>query len=624
MMIESKSYSQREHTQEESDSNLNCVNNSQLTNDKSLNVVDTSHSALEKEISQKEPKHSEYDLRPSLGDTFDKNFNNEENHPQTLITNFTEMLTPEERDIDLFHKKLNDLGYKSLDEQYQDITKLDLRNLGLRTWPPQLFQLSNLSWLSLEGNSLEDIPDRVKELDSLQWLDVRGNKISSVSSKLSELENLKTLLLQDNLIRRVPVEIGTIRSLKALSLLGNPLEFPPIDVVHQGANEVLRYLRHSACETRDASPEPCPDDDHGFWRKPRTKHKNSSKPQMLKAAPVDVRVPSFEDVQAMSFDERMAMQRQLEEDLFKQRQFAEIERRRQLLHTEKRRKEVALLEKLKKAKAIEDQQKRLSTLTEKKRKELQGLTSVISDINTLESSRVKERALQQQEKERINSNIRSRFNSREPDVCAQKGFEDSLKVFDIALESMKREEWGTVGVKGNKNTIKLDPLPVRKMIAGSPVPLEGENTSTDDEVKPLQGEELLTTEGTKNADAKEISSMEKYKLAKAEKNDRAKEERKKHRYSMSRKTKEQPSLLKQKVEMERKRIQERLSKDPSKSLSHNDVLSSITSKGDSQHKDISSDFEFNAYEPDVANLFPSTNTPIHNLNSNHGSTSPVA
>eukprot|EP01135_Chromosphaera_perkinsii_P006818 Nk52_evm1s604 gene=Nk52_evmTU1s604 len=595
------------------------------------------------------------DIRPALGDNFESNFFTNDELPENATFS---SLNAAERDIERLLTRLSDLGYCT--EKYEEIDKLDLRGMGFRTWPPQLFHMCGLTWLSMEGNELEDIPDDICQLDRLQWLDVRNNKISQISPKLSELESLKTLLLQDNLIRRVPHEIGMIKSLKALSLIGNPLEFPPVDVVHKGVSHVLKHLRHFVKTRREASPEPVADDDHGFWRKSKSTKRHSSgshrHPPSIKAPPVpalESLLPPNKEMKDLNFDEKNAIRRQLEEEIFKSKQEAEIERKKEYLMEEKRRKEKALKEKLRKAKEIEEQKRRLDEITEKKRSELQGMSSLIADCGRLESSRERERFLQRQEKERISSNIRGRFayspgdplhnpgssfpssaSLQHEQMMAQKDFESSLKNFDKALENVKREPWNGPSLPSkalNKNTARLDPLPNselgRKKAEGhyaerqGDVPVEWETRPTEEASEvgldhPQQKSDNLKAEEQKMEDV--VSSMEKYKIAKAKENDKMKNggRKKSSVRSGTGKSKEpQMSLLKQKIEMEKKKIQDKISKKQQQKEN-----TSLTE----EEKPSGGDFEFNAYDPDVTTMFPSSNGNLQSMNATESSTSPVA
>lgn len=54
---------------------------------------------------------------------------------------------------------------------------------------------------------------------------------------------LRTLLLQGNRIAALPVELGQVRTLSGLSLSENPLYFPSAEVVEQGVQALLLWLR---------------------------------------------------------------------------------------------------------------------------------------------------------------------------------------------------------------------------------------------------------------------------------------------------------------------------------------------------------------------------------------------
>ncbi|CAE6436483.1 unnamed protein product [Rhizoctonia solani] len=75
--------------------------------------------------------------------------------------------------------------------------QLYLANNGITVLPSELFQLNNLTLLSLRGNKLRNLPPAIGNLKSLRSLNVANNELSTLPSELSYL-NLQTLLLDPN------------------------------------------------------------------------------------------------------------------------------------------------------------------------------------------------------------------------------------------------------------------------------------------------------------------------------------------------------------------------------------------------------------------------------------------
>ncbi|XP_018534849.1 LOW QUALITY PROTEIN: leucine-rich repeat-containing protein 27 [Lates calcarifer] len=119
---------------------------------------------------------------------------------------------------------------------------------------------STLKYLYLEGNQISSIPDSLFiSLPSLQWLDLRNNQIVSLPAEIGSHRSLKALLLEGNPISELPPELGNVITLKGLNLRNCPITFPPPDIVHQGLQSILQYLRSAMAQrpvsVRKAPPE---------------------------------------------------------------------------------------------------------------------------------------------------------------------------------------------------------------------------------------------------------------------------------------------------------------------------------------------------------------------------------
>ncbi|CUA73594.1 Leucine-rich repeat-containing protein 7 [Rhizoctonia solani] len=75
--------------------------------------------------------------------------------------------------------------------------QLYLANNGISILPSELFQLNNLTLLSLRGNKLRSLPPAIGNLKSLCSLNIASNELTSLPSELSFL-NLQALLVHPN------------------------------------------------------------------------------------------------------------------------------------------------------------------------------------------------------------------------------------------------------------------------------------------------------------------------------------------------------------------------------------------------------------------------------------------
>ena len=110
------------------------------------------------------------------------------------------------------------------------VVALDLQdmNLGGRI-PPELGELSRLTWLHLDGNRLAGpIPPELGKLTRLRILSLGDNDLSGpIPSELGDLSNLRRLWLDDNdLSGPIPPELGNLPDLRQLWLDDNRLSGP--------------------------------------------------------------------------------------------------------------------------------------------------------------------------------------------------------------------------------------------------------------------------------------------------------------------------------------------------------------------------------------------------------------
>ncbi|KAF1376039.1 hypothetical protein PFLUV_G00226440 [Perca fluviatilis] len=135
-----------------------------------------------------------------------------------------------------------------------DLTEtLCLSRTQLKHVADSILKNSTLKYLYLEGNHISSIPDSMFiSLPNLLWLDLRNNQIASLPAEVGLHRSLKTILLEGNPISELPPELGNVITLKGLNLRNCPISFPPQDIVNQGLQRILQYLR-SAMASRPVS-----------------------------------------------------------------------------------------------------------------------------------------------------------------------------------------------------------------------------------------------------------------------------------------------------------------------------------------------------------------------------------
>jgi small GTP-binding protein len=124
-----------------------------------------------------------------------------------------------------------------------NLEELYLDSNQLAELPAEIAQLVNLRVLSLTDNRLKALPPPIAELKNLEWLYLANNQFTSVPSEITQLPHLKVISFDNNQIKELPEAITNLPNLKVLSHYNNPLTFPPPEIVTQGTQEILTYLR---------------------------------------------------------------------------------------------------------------------------------------------------------------------------------------------------------------------------------------------------------------------------------------------------------------------------------------------------------------------------------------------
>lgn len=105
---------------------------------------------------------------------------------------------------------------------YKKITKLDLSNQNLTSFPDYVFKMTNLRKLILHNNHISKIPPQIKALSKLMVLDLSNNELSAIGYQVLKLPKLKILNLCYNQIVCLPNGIKEV-GIKQLLLSNNRL-----------------------------------------------------------------------------------------------------------------------------------------------------------------------------------------------------------------------------------------------------------------------------------------------------------------------------------------------------------------------------------------------------------------
>ena len=139
--------------------------------------------------------------------------------------------------FNVLHHLPNSLG------KLKYLLELILDHNKLTVLPPSLKGLMNLRTLSVVNNRLEHLPKELRHLRKLDRLAVNYNKLVDVPSELGELTQLKRLWISNNFIEEIPPHYYTLTNLVQLYAGDNPWKVPPVKVVRDGIEHVLRDCR---------------------------------------------------------------------------------------------------------------------------------------------------------------------------------------------------------------------------------------------------------------------------------------------------------------------------------------------------------------------------------------------
>ena len=105
----------------------------------------------------------------------------------------------------------------------KQVTKLNLSGLGLKEFPENLFEYTNLTKLVLSNNRIKVIPKEILKLKKLKVLDLANNEIKVLHSAVFRLPKLRVLNVYGNQIMKFPKQIEKAK-IKKIIALNNPIE----------------------------------------------------------------------------------------------------------------------------------------------------------------------------------------------------------------------------------------------------------------------------------------------------------------------------------------------------------------------------------------------------------------
>jgi len=147
--------------------------------------------------------------------------------------------------------------------ELQNLTALYLHGNQLSNMPDSIAKMQKLKMLYLHKNQLSILPDNITELKNLRLLNLANNQLTSVPDSIAKLQNLQSLGLYDNQFTEFPqvllmlnleVKWETGLFTYGIHIAGNPFRNPPIEIVKQGKQAIVKY--YAPLETEQELPSP--------------------------------------------------------------------------------------------------------------------------------------------------------------------------------------------------------------------------------------------------------------------------------------------------------------------------------------------------------------------------------
>jgi hypothetical protein len=123
------------------------------------------------------------------------------------------------------------------------LRSLTLNGAELKVLPDWIGDFPELEELDLSGNHLVALPDSIGRLGNLRKLVLTSNMLTALPDSIGNLGKLEWLHLNVNQIRRLPDALGRLDRLSYINIRSNPLHDPPPEVVANGSEAIVDYLR---------------------------------------------------------------------------------------------------------------------------------------------------------------------------------------------------------------------------------------------------------------------------------------------------------------------------------------------------------------------------------------------
>ena len=125
----------------------------------------------------------------------------------------------------------------------RNLRHLDASGTAITALPVTLGQLTELEQLNVSKTSVSDVPPSIAELTELRHLDLSSTKIDRLPSELAKLTKLERFDFSNTAVSILPEFLAELTNLAQLDFTGAPITSPPPEIIAQGVDAVLAYLK---------------------------------------------------------------------------------------------------------------------------------------------------------------------------------------------------------------------------------------------------------------------------------------------------------------------------------------------------------------------------------------------
>eukprot|EP00980_Cylindrotheca_fusiformis_P015861 scaffold4637_cov128-Cylindrotheca_fusiformis.AAC.32 len=137
-------------------------------------------------------------------------------------------------------------GVECESDENPSVVSIDLESNNLRgSVPTEVYQLSNLQTMSLQGNLVDLKFDGIGSATALESLDLEEMGLESLSG-IKEASSLISLRIARNSLSTVPIQVFELTNLQVLDMSDNPFPDQPMPKVFENLQNLI-YLGCSAC-----------------------------------------------------------------------------------------------------------------------------------------------------------------------------------------------------------------------------------------------------------------------------------------------------------------------------------------------------------------------------------------